>query len=78
MKLLNLQLLLLLDVYCYASLCVDYILMGIRIFLYNILSSMDNYCMKICSTCKGMGFILGVDDANANKLFIEECPDCNC
>ena len=39
---------------------------------------MDNYCMKICSTCKGMGFILGVDDANANKLFIEECPDCNC
>jgi len=34
--------------------------------------------MKICTTCKGTGFILGVDDGNVNKLFIEECPDCNC
>ena len=34
--------------------------------------------MKICSTCKGTGFIFGVDENNANKVLIEECPDCNC
>ena len=34
--------------------------------------------MKVCSTCKGTGFILGVEDRNATKVFIEECPDCNC
>lgn len=34
--------------------------------------------MKICSTCKGTGFIFAVDDRNTNKVFIEECPDCNC
>jgi hypothetical protein len=32
----------------------------------------------VCQTCKNMGFILGTDEINyTEKMFIEECPECN-
>ena len=34
--------------------------------------------MYVCQTCKNMGFILGTDEINyTEKMFIEECPECN-
>ena len=34
--------------------------------------------IKVCPTCKSTGFVLGRDErSNTDKLFIEECPDCN-
>jgi hypothetical protein len=32
----------------------------------------------LCQTCKNLGFILGTDEINyTEKMFIEECPECN-
>jgi hypothetical protein len=32
----------------------------------------------MCQTCKNMGFILVADEINyTEKMFIEECPECN-
>jgi len=34
--------------------------------------------IHVCQTCKNMGFILGTDEINyTEKMFIEECPECN-
>jgi hypothetical protein len=34
--------------------------------------------MYLCQTCKNLGFILGTDEINyTEKMFIEECPECN-
>ena len=36
------------------------------------------YKMHLCQTCKNLGFILGTDEINnTEKMFIEECPECN-
>ena len=41
------------------------------------------YCLctskiQVCPTCKNRGFILAPDDTDkTDKLFIEECPECN-
>jgi hypothetical protein len=38
----------------------------------------NTFKMRLCSTCKNMGFILGTDEINyTEKVFIEECPECN-
>jgi hypothetical protein len=37
-----------------------------------------NRTIYLCQTCKNMGFILGTDEINyTEKMFIEECPECN-
>ena len=40
----------------------------------------NNHTLKlhVCPTCKNIGFILGPDEINyTEKMFIEECPECN-
>jgi hypothetical protein len=37
-----------------------------------------DFRVRLCPTCKNIGFILGPDEiGHTNKMFIEECPDCN-
>jgi hypothetical protein len=38
----------------------------------------DLVWVSLCPTCKNTGFILGTDEIDhTEKMFIEECPDCN-
>ena len=33
---------------------------------------------RFCPTCKNIGYILGPDEIDhTDKMFIEECPECN-
>ena len=41
-------------------------------------SEQKDFRVLLCSTCKNTGFILGPDEIDhTEKMFIEECPDCN-
>jgi hypothetical protein len=41
-------------------------------------SKQRDFRVSLCPTCKNTGFILGTDEIDhTEKMFIEECPDCN-
>jgi hypothetical protein len=48
-------------------------------FRHNGLSNKQrDFRVSLCPTCKNTGFILGPDEIDhTEKMFIEECPDCN-